>query len=98
MASSPINVANPIATPRAVDLAQIAANISSTIASGNRNGNYQDVYDQLIDLAAAVNCCAQALLTINNTTASSVGTVQTRVSYALGAAAVIPASINTAAV
>jgi hypothetical protein len=98
MASSAVNVPNPVLTPTATQLAQIAANISGTIAKGNQNGSYEDVYDQLADLAAAVNCCAQALLTIANATASSVGSVQVRGAYALGATATIPANIGTSAV
>ena len=50
------------------------------------------------DLATAIRCLAQALLVVNNSTASSVGTVQVRNAYALGAGASIPANLNTAAV
>jgi hypothetical protein len=98
MASSAVNVSNPVSTPTAVQLAQIAANIAGTLARNSQSGNYEDVYDAITDLAAAINCCAQALLTINNTTASSVQTVNTRNAYALGATATIPTFIGTAAV
>jgi hypothetical protein len=98
MASTAVNVPNPVTTPTAVQLAQIAANIASVQFTAMSTGNYEDVYQVLRDLAAAVNCCAQALLAINNSTASSVGSVQTRQAYALGAAATIPTAIVTAAV
>lgn len=98
MASTAVNVPNPVSLPTAVQLAQIAANIATVITLGTRNGNYEDLYDTCNDLAAAVNCLAQALITINNTTASSVGTVNTRGAYALGAAAIVPTNISTAAV
>lgn len=98
MASTVVNVPNPVTLPTAVQLAQVAANISGTIFTNNQKGAYIDVYDAIGDVAAAVNCLAQALITINNTTASSVGTVQTRGAYALGAAATIPTNINTSAV
>ena len=98
MSSSAVNVANPIATPTSVQLCQIAANIAGTMFSNIQNGNYEDVYQHLRDLCAAVNCLAQSGLTVNNTTASSVGTVTVRSAYALGAAAVIPTNINTATI
>jgi hypothetical protein len=98
MASTAVNVPNPVNTPTAVQLAQVAANIATVITQGCRNGNYEDIYDYVNDLAAAINCLAQCLITINNTTASSVGVVNTRNTYALGAGAVVPANINTAAV
>jgi hypothetical protein len=98
MASTAVNVSNPVSTPTAVQLAQIAANIATVMTLGTRNGNYEDVYDSINDLAAAVQCLAQALITINNTTPSSVGSVNTRGAYALGAQAVVPTIINTAAV
>lgn len=98
MASTAVNVPNPVTNATAVQLAQIAANIATILGKNAQNGNYEDVYDAIIDLAAAVNCLAQALITINNTTASSVTTVQTRNAYALGAGATIPTYIGTAAV
>jgi hypothetical protein len=98
MASTAVNVPNPVSAPTAVQLSQVAANIATVITQGTRNGNYEDVYDSINDLAVAVNCLAQALITINNTTASSVGTVNTRGAYALGAQAIVPTTINTAAV
>jgi hypothetical protein len=98
MASTAVNVPNPVTNATAVQLAQIAANIATILGSNSQKGNYEDVYDAIIDLAAAVNCLAQALITINNTTASSVTTVQTRNAYALGAGATIPTYIGTAAV
>lgn len=99
MASTPINVPDPVALPTAVQLAQIAANISTVMFAMTQQGKqYIDVYQAIGDLASAVNCCAQALLTINNTTPSSVGVVNVRNAYALGAAAVIPANISTRSV
>jgi hypothetical protein len=98
MASTAQNVTNPVATPTAVQLAQIAANIATVIQSNFSKGNYLDVYDAIVDLAAAINCLAQAEITVNNTTASSVGSVNVRNAYALGAAATIPTTIGTSAV
>lgn len=98
MASTAVNVTNPVALPTAVQLAQIADNIAFVIQRGNQNGNYQDLYDQMADLATAVRCLAQAGITINNGTASSVGSVNVRGAYALGATAVVPANLNTSAV
>lgn len=98
MASTALNVPNPVATPTAAQLAQIAANIATSIQRGCLNGNYEDVYDFINDLAAAIQCLAQAGITINNATASSVGSVNTRGAYALGATAVVPTIIQTAAV
>jgi hypothetical protein len=98
MASSAINVSNPVTNPTAAQLVQIAANIVTVLGPGSQQGRYIDLYDCVTDLAAAINCLAQALLTINNATASSVGTVNVRNAYNLGATATIPANINTAAV
>lgn len=98
MASSAVNVANPIANPTSVQLCQIADNIASVLQSGAQKGNYTDVYDMLQDLATAVRCLAQSGLAVNNSTASSVGSVNLRGAYALGATAAIPTNINTAAV
>lgn len=98
MASSAINVANPVATPTSAQLCQIAANISGTIFTMIQKGNYIDVNDALCDLASAINCLAQSGLTVNNSTASSVGSVNVRNAYALGANAAIPTIINTSAV
>lgn len=99
MSSTALNVSNPVATPTAAQLAQIAANIASTIFNSCQKGSqYLDVYDAIADLAAAINCLAQAGITVNNSTASSVGSVQTRGAYALGATAVVPAAIGTVAV
>jgi len=98
MASSAINVSNPVTNPTAAQLAQIAANIATVLGAGSSRGSYIDLYDCVTDLAAAINCLAQALLTINNSTASSVGSVSTRNAYALGATATIPTIISTAAV
>lgn len=98
MASSPVNVPNPVSAPTSVQLCQIAANIAGTMATSIRNGSYEDVYQALLDLAAAINCLAQSGLVVNNTTASSVGSVTTRSAFALGANAVIPTTIQTAQV
>lgn len=99
MASTAINVPNPVATPTSAQLCQIAANIATTIFNSCQRGSqYLDVYDALADLAAAINCLAQSGITVNNATASSVGTVQTRNAYALGATATIPTTIGTMAV
>ena len=98
MASTAVNVPNPVSAPTAIQLAQIADNISNVLATGAQKGSYIDLYDCVQDLTTAVRCLAQALITINNTTASSVGTVQTRSAYALGAQAIVPTNINTAAV
>jgi len=96
MASSVVAVTNPVATPTAAQLAQIAADIATVVGKNCQLGNYEDVYDYIQDLAAAINCLAQAGLTVNNSTASSVGTVTVRAAYAANAA--IPTNINTAAV
>jgi hypothetical protein len=98
VASTAVNVPNPVTNPTAVQLAQVAANIAGTIGPAVNTGNYEDLYKCVIDLGAAINCLAQALITINNSTASSVGTVTVRNAYALGANAVIPTTIQTAAV
>lgn len=99
MASTALNVPNPVATPTAAQLAQIAANIATSIFNSSQKGaQYLDVYDAICDLAAAINCLAQAGITVNNATASSVGSVQTRGAYALGASAVVPTNIGTVAV
>lgn len=98
MASTAVNVPNPVNNPTAIQLAQIADNVANMIFLGAKAGNYEDLYDTCQDLAAAIRCLAQALITINNTTASSVGTVNVRGAYNLGAAAVVPTLINTAAV
>ena len=98
MASTAQNVPNPVNLPTANQLAQIADNICNTLATGAQRGNYIDLYDSVQDLATAIRCVAQALLVVNNSTASSVGTVQVRNAYALGAGASIPANLNTAAV
>ena len=96
MASTAVNVSNPVSNPTSIQLCQIAANISGTLFTNMQNGNYEDVYQCLRDLAAAINCLAQSGITVNNTTASSVGTVTTRSAYALGASAVVPTNIFTA--
>lgn len=112
MASAIIAVANPVTAPTAGQCAQIAADISIVISNANRNGNYQDLYDQMTDLATAVNMLAQSLLTVSTLfaaatsagsptvlvggLASSVGTVQLRNSYSTNQA--IPTSVGTAAV
>ncbi len=98
MASSAVNVPNPVSLPTATQLAQIADNIANVLASGAQKGAYIDLYDSVQDLATAVRCLAQCLLTIANSTASSVGTVNVRNAYALGAQATIPTQISTAAV
>jgi hypothetical protein len=56
---------------------------------------YEDVYQTLGDLAFAINCLAQSGITVNNSTASSVGTVTVRNAFALGAAAVVPTTMTT---
>lgn len=96
MASSVIAVTNPVSTPNAAQLAQIAADIAIVLQKGCQQGNYLEVYDAIADLATAVNCLAQSLITINNTTASSVGTVFVRNAYAQNQA--IPTNIGTSAV
>lgn len=98
MASTAQNVPNPVNLPTANQLAQIADNICNTLAAGAVTGNYIDVYDAVHDLATAIRCVAQALLVVNNSTASSVGMVQVRNAYVLGAGASIPTSLTTAAV
>lgn len=98
MASSAVNVPNPVSAPTSVQLCQIADNIALVIGSGAQKGDYLDVYDAIQDLAAAIRCLAQSGLVVNNTTASSVGTVNTRNAYALGAQAIVPTNISTAAV
>jgi hypothetical protein len=104
MASSAVNVTNPVSNPTALQLSQIAANIAGTLARNSQTGNYEDVYDAITDLAAAINCLAQANITLlgsgsySNAATSSVTTVNTRNAYALGATATIPTFIGTAAV
>lgn len=98
MASTVINVPNPVATPTSAQLCQIADNICEVLQTGFLKGNYIDLSDAVQDLAAAIRCLAQSGITVNNATASSVGTVNVRNAYALGATATIPASINTSAV
>lgn len=99
MASTPVNVPNPQLLPTAIQLAQTAANIATVLGNSSGQGRqYLDLYDCVSDLCTAVNCLAQALITINNTTASSVGSLNVSNRYVLGATAVIPANINTAAV
>ena len=96
MASSAVNVPNPVTNPTSVQLAQIAANISNGIFVFAQKGDYMDIYDLLGDLAQAVNCVAQSMLcaTVASGT-SSVGTVTTRGAYALGPNATIPTFIGT---
>jgi hypothetical protein len=97
MASAVVATTNPVTNPTAAQLAQKAADISIVIANAIRNGVYSgDVYDTLADLASAINLLAQAGLTVNNATASSVGTVNVRNAYAANQA--IPTVINTSAV
>jgi hypothetical protein len=97
MASSVVVTANPVTNPTAAQLAQKAADISIVIANGCRNGIYYgDVYDAIGDLASAINLLAQAGLTVNNATASSVGTVNVSNRYVANQA--IPTTINTSAV
>lgn len=98
MASTAVNVANPVNNPTSIQLCQIAANIAGTTFNNINNGNYEDIYQHLRDLAAAINCLAQSGITVNNTTASSVGTVTVRNAYALGSSAVVPTNIVTPAV
>jgi hypothetical protein len=99
MSSTVVNVPNPVALPTAVQLAQAAANIATTVFAMTQQGKqYIDVYQAIGDLAAAINCLAQAGITINNTTASSVGVLNVRGAYALGASASIPTTINTRSV
>lgn len=99
MASTAVNVTNPVATPTSIQLCQIADNIALVLANSCHNGQqYLDVYAAINDLAIAIRCLAQSGITVNNTTASSVGSVQTRGAYALGAQAVVPTNLNTAAV
>ena len=96
MSSAVVATTNPVTNPTAAQLAQKAADISIVVANNCRNGNYEDVYDFIGDLASAINCLAQAGLTVNNSTASSVGTVNVRNAYSLNQA--IPTNINTSAV
>lgn len=98
MASTAQNVPNPVSLPTSLQLCQIADNIASVLQSGAQRGNYTDLYDSIQDLATAVRCLAQSGITVANATASSVGNVNVRGAYALGASATIPANINTAAV
>jgi hypothetical protein len=99
VASTAVNVPNPVNTPTAIQLAQIADNVAKVIFTSTQLGaQYLDDLDYIADLSTAIRCLAQALITINNTTASSVGTVTTRGAYALGAQAVVPANLNTVAV
>ena len=99
MASTAVNVPNPVSTPTAIQLAQIADNVAKVIfASTQQGAQYLDDLDYISDLSTAIRCLAQALITINNTTASSVGTVTTRGAYALGAQAIVPTNLNTVAV
>jgi undecaprenyl pyrophosphate phosphatase UppP len=96
VASSAVNVPNPTTNATAVQLAQIAANVAGTIFNQCTQGKmYEDVYTAIADLAFAINCLAQAGLTINNTTASSVTTVTVRNAFALGASAVVPATMSS---
>lgn len=97
MSSSAVNVPNPVTNPTSVQLAQIASNIAETLKTNVQNGRtYEDIYDCVFDLCSAIDALAQSLLTINNSTASSVGTVNVSNRYNLGAAAAIPTLINTA--
>lgn len=96
MSSAIVATTNPVTNPTAAQLAQKAADIAIVVQNGCRNGTYEDVYDFINDLAAAINMLAQAGLTVNNATASSVGTVTVRGAYATNQA--IPTNINTAAV
>lgn len=99
MASTAVNVPNPVNTPTAIQLAQIADNIGKVIfQSGQMGAQYLNDVDYICDLSTAIRCLAQALITINNTTASSVGTVTTRNAYAIGAQAIVPTNLNTVAV
>lgn len=99
MASTAVNVTNPVATPTSIQLCQIADNIALVIFNSCQKGaQYLDTYDAISDLAAAIRCLAQSGITVNNTTASSVGSVNVRGAYALGAQAIVPTIINTCAV
>jgi hypothetical protein len=90
---------NPVSTPTAAQLAQKASDIAGVLFAAVQNGRgYQDFTQDFMDLAAAINLCAQSLLTINNTTASSVGTLIIPGQFNIGAQATIPANINTASV
>lgn len=113
MASAVVAVTNPVSTPTAGQLAQIASDIAIPIFNSCQQGaQYLDVYDAVADLAAAINCLAQSLLTISTLFAaatsagsptvlvgglvSSVGKVQTRNAYGTNQA--IPTNIGTVAV
>lgn len=99
MSSTAVNVTNPVLTPTSVQLCQIADNIAKVLTASCANGaQYLDVYDAISDLASAIRCLAQSGITVDNTTASSVGSVTTRNAYALGAQAVVPTTISTVAV
>ena len=96
MASTAVNVPNPVTNPTSVQLCQIAANVAGTIFNQTVQGRmYEDVYQTLGDLAFAINCLAQSGLTVDNTTASSVGTVTVRSAFALGASAVVPTTMSS---
>ena len=99
MASSAVNVPDPVSLPTSVQLCQIADNIANVLFTSTQQGKqYLDVYQCIGDLCAAIRCLAQSGLVVNNTTASSVGSVNTRNAYALGAQAAIPTIINTRSV
>lgn len=95
MSSTAVNVTIPATNPTSVQLCQVAANIAGTLETNIQQGNYVDLYKAIGDLATAVNCLAQSGITVNNSTASSVGTLTVRNQYNLGANAVIPTTIAT---
>jgi len=96
MANSTIVVTNPVLTPNAAQLGQKAIDIATVIATGCRAGSYLDLYDAVNDLASAIVMLGNAITTINNTTASSVGSVNVRNAYATNQP--VATNINTAAV
>jgi hypothetical protein len=99
MASTAVNVPNPVLAPTSVQLCQLADNVANVIFNQTVQGRmYEDVYTTLGDLAFAIRCLAQSGITVNNTTASSMTSITTRGAFALGAAAAVPATLTTRAV
>lgn len=96
MSSAVVTTTNPVSLPTAAQLAQKAADISIVLFQNVQNGRYYgDIYQDIMDLASAINCAAQSLITINNATASSVGTLIIPGPFNIGSQATIPANINT---
>jgi hypothetical protein len=96
MSSAAIVITSPIANPTAQQLAQAAANIANGVFLNfqNERASMGTPDGAIRLLALALNCLGQALLVINNGTASSVGSVTVNNRYALGATAVIPTTLS----